>query len=137
MARRAEVEGLLAVAQKECRILSEKLLQNSSSAKHAEDKKQRMEVAIEVAKASEQRLISQLTELREETRRQVALSESMLRIEAGLASRSEEEKNSLVHERDALVKTVEGLRKEIADSSLLSDQRSRSLEEELRSARIR
>ena len=137
MARRAEVEGLLVAQQKESRILSEKILQMTHSNKNTEDAIGRYEIEAQVSKASEQRLMTQVAELREELKRQASLSESMLRIEQGLASRMEEEKNSLTTERDMLLKTVENLRKDLADNSLLGDQKVRSLEEELKSTRAK
>ncbi len=135
MARRAEVEGLLVAQQKECRILSEKLLQIGHNTKVTEDAIGRLEVEVQVSKASEERLMQQVAEYREELKRQASLSDSMLRIESGLSSRMEEEKNSLVIERDSLLKTLENLRKDLADNTLLGDQKIRSLEEDLRTTR--
>jgi len=137
MARRAEVEGILAAQQRESRILEQKLLQSEAKQRQLEEQVRRLESSYEVATASEARLIAQLSDQREEHKRQASLTESMLRIEAGLSSRVEEEKNALMQERDALLKSVEHLRKDLADNGLLTDQKVRSLEEELRSARAK
>ena len=130
MTRRVEVEGLLVAQQKESRALGEKLQQSLGAQRNLEENIRRLEVSNEVAKASELRLISQLTELREENKRQVSLGESMLRIESGFSSRIEEEKNTLVSEKEALSKLVEKLRKDLSDNQLMYDQKVRSLEEE-------
>merc|ERR1711871_160570 len=135
LGRRAEVEGLLLAAQKESRVLNEKVLQCEHSVKVAEDHIQRLEIENQVAKTNETRLAQQVSEAREELRRQHSLSESMSRMESGLMARIEGEKNSLVEERDTLLKTVENLRKDLADNNLMGDQKIRSLEEELRETR--
>ena len=136
-ARRSEVEVLYATQQREIRLLNEKLHQISNEKRLLEDAAQRLQVNIEVSRASERRLETQLKDLRDEIGRQGSLMESMRKIEAGLASRTEDEKNSLLIERDSLVKTVENLRKEAQNSSLFYDQKIRSLEEESRLTRLK
>ena len=61
----------------------------------------------------------------------------MRRIESGLTTRVEEEKATLMQDRDTLAKALEGLRKQAADRSLVDDERVRALEDDLREARTR
>ena len=72
-----------------------------------------------------------------QVRRQASLTESMRRIESGLTTRVEEEKATLMQDRDTLSKALEGLRKQAADRSLVDDERVRALEDDLREARTR
>ena len=60
-----------------------------------QDAARRAEIELEVTKAAEGRLLTQLADAREEARRQASLGESMRRIEAGLTTRVEEEKTAL------------------------------------------
>ena len=130
------------------------------------DTLRRTEIELEVTKAAEGRLLTQLADAREEVRRylcddllsrflshtlsthplhplclqvrrQASLTESMRRIESGLTTRVEEEKATLMQDRDTLSKALEGLRKQAADRSLVDDERVRALEDDLREVRAR
>jgi hypothetical protein len=61
--------------------------------------------------------------------------EHLHRIESGLKSRSESEKEQAIAERDDLAKVNEALRKQMDDKVLLLEQRLHAQEEELRALR--
>lgn len=134
-ARRAEVETLNVNQQKEIRLLNDKLLQMTNDLRQTQDQMKRLEIKVEVSSAAEKRLQERIEDLRKENERQASLTESMRRIEVGLSGRIEDEKKSLERERDSLVKTVENLRKEAQNASLVYDQKIRSLDEDVRSSR--
>ena len=83
------------------------------------------------------RLIVQLSEAREETKRHVNLVEQLHRIESGLQSRVEAEKEALVHDKSVLQNSFEALRKQLDERNLLDEQRSKVTEDELRLLRNR
>lgn len=83
------------------------------------------------------RLIVQLSEAREETKRHVNLVEQLHRIESGLQSRVEAEKEALVHDKSVLQNSFEALRKQLDERILLDEQRSKVTEDELRLLRNR
>ena len=83
------------------------------------------------------RLIVQLSEAREETKRHVNLVEQLHRIESGLQSRVEAEKEALVHDKSVLQNSFETLRKQLDERNLLDEQRSKVTEDELRLLRNR
>jgi len=83
------------------------------------------------------RLIVQLSEAREETKRHVNLVEQLHRIESGLQSRVEAEKEALLHDKSVLQNSFEALRKQLDERNLLDEQRSKVTEDELRLLRNR
>jgi nucleoprotein TPR len=78
-----------------------------------------------------------LNEAREETKRHILLVEHINRIESGLQSRAEAEKENLQKEKEALLHSVETLRKQLDDRALLEEQRTKVAEEEIRALRSR
>lgn len=133
--RRAELEGLLIVEQKNAKTITEHMMQVTEAHKVTQEALRRAEVARDVSIAAEERLIQQLAEAREETRRQSALSDSLMRIEHGLSSRAEETASTAAKERDSLQGALDRTRQEMENRTLLSDQRILSLEEDLRQLR--
>ena len=83
------------------------------------------------------RLIVQLSDAREETKRHVTLVEQLHRIESGLQSRVEAEKEALVHDKSVLQSSFEALRKQLDERNLMDEQRSKVTEDELRLLRNR
>ena len=127
--RRLDMERLLVESQKDARAKDELLLQAHEALRTAQvnallspthpclshaapshlvhraldftqDAARRAEIELEVTKAAEGRLLTQLADAREEARRQASLGESMRRIEAGLTTRVEEEKTALAQVPD-------------------------------------
>ena len=133
--RRLDIERLLVEQQQEMRKKDDSILQISDNLRITQDLNRRLEIDLEVTKAAESRLLHQLEESREEVRKQMSLSDSIRRIESGLTVRIEEEKSSLITEKDSLLKTVDMLRKQLNERSLIEDQRIRLLEDDLRVAR--
>jgi chromosome segregation ATPase len=123
--------------ERESRNRDDRLAQTHETLRTTQDALRRAEIDLEVTKAAESRLIVQLGDAREEVKRQQSFAESVRRIEAGLSSRVEEEKAGLLQERDSLSRTLEVIRKQVADRTLVEDQRIQSLEEDLRAARAR
>ena len=128
--RVVELLSSLRAKEEECRNQAEKLRESTLSAGKSE-------AQLTASKKSQERLEQQINALREDTKSQSLLAESMRRIEAGLSQRLAEEKETVVLERDALLRTVEDLRKQATERSLSSDQRGRALEDEVRGLRAR
>lgn len=135
--RRLDMEKLILEHQRESRNKDDQLRQAADSIRSIQDSLRRAHVEVEVSKAAESRYSSQICELREEIKRQASLSESVHRIEAGLSSRTEEEKLSLISERDFLSKTLEQLRKQVGDKALLDEQHLRSVEDDLKALKTK
>ena len=135
--RRMEIERTLLDAQKEVRSREDRIAQLHDELRVAQETQRRAEIDAEVAKASEGRLVAQLSESREETRRHVSLVEHINRIESGLQSRAQAEKEVLVSENQSLKASFDTVRKQLDDRTLLDEQRSKVAEEELRSIRTR
>jgi nucleoprotein TPR len=133
--RRSEAEGLLLSQQKEARQLQDMLLQLRESLRLTEEKARRSDIAVEVGRAAEVRLQTQIKDLRDEIGRQSALSESMGRIEASLASRMQEEREGLEREVQSLTQALDRNRKEFSESVMISEQKVQTLEDELRLSR--
>lgn len=130
--RKMEIETLLVSQQKECKSKEEQLLQLRDEFRALTEKVRHAEMQMEIAKTNESRLLTQLNDTREEMKRQIALSESVARIEAGLASRVESEKETLVAENTRLTTLVEKLRKDNKEDMMMFEQRNKANEEELR-----
>lgn len=135
--RRLDVEREMLETQRTLRLKEESIFQHSLSIKSLEETIGRLQVDLEVTKASESRLMNQLSDQKEELKRQMSLSESIHRIETGLSSRIEEEKTTLLQERDQLSKYLENLRKQMAQKELVDDQRIRTLTDDLKSTQQR
>lgn len=93
--RKLDVEKELLETQRLVRQKEDSIFSSNQTIKSQEDVLRRLQVELDVSRAGEARLITQLAEQREEIKRQMSLTESIQRIEAGLASRIEEEKASL------------------------------------------
>lgn len=120
--RRLEMERLLVEQQREAQVKDDAIMQINDSLRTAQDASRKSDIEVEVIKAAESRLLVQLADAREELKRQTSFSESVRRIESGLNGRVEEEKALLVQERDGLSRALEGLRKQVADRTLVEDQ---------------
>eukprot|EP01041_Mallomonas_annulata_P007955 gene7955-16288_t len=134
--KRSELEGLLVSHQKEVRHSEERFHFISDSLRSVQENLRRSETALEGSKNAELRLISQLSDAREELQKQRVLTDAMLRIEAGLTGRVEEDKATLIRERDTLLTTLESTKKDSSNRILILEQRVCSMEEELRTSRM-
>ena len=135
--RRLEMERTLLEAGKEARGKEDRIAELYEQLRVSQDSQRRAEIEAEVARASETRLIAQIAEAREETRRHVSLVEHINRIESGLQSRVEAEKEALAAENESLKASYDTLRKQLDDRTLLDEQRAKVAEEEIRSIRSR
>lgn len=135
--RRLELERTLLSANKEVRSREDRIAELQDQLRASQDSQRRAEIDAEVAKSAETRLIAQIAEAREETRRHVALVEHINRIESGLQGRSEAEREALLAENEALKASYDTLRKQLDDRTLLDEQRAKVAEEEIRSIRTR
>jgi nucleoprotein TPR len=130
--RRAEIEGLLVSQQREVHAREETIMQLNDSLRAAQERTRQAEVEAEVSKLSEERLIAQQAELREELKKQSALSESVYRIESSLANRMQEEREELKKEVDSLQHTLDKVRREHSETVMMHEQKIQTQEEELR-----
>jgi nucleoprotein TPR len=135
--RRLDIERTLIDLQREIRTKDDKVAELSDQLRSSADAQRRADIEVEVAKASETRVVAQLCEAREEVKRHASLAEYLQRIEAGLQSKAEEDKEALVREKDALTRAYETLRRQVDERGLIEDQRLRCLEDDLRSAKSR
>ena len=135
--KRSELQALLISFQKDCRSKDDSIQQHLDQLRAANETIRRYEIDLEVTKKSEERLMTQVTELKEDYRKQASVSDSLRKIEQGLVGQKESQLASVIRERDALLRAVEGLRKELADSVLLTEQKSAALDSELRILRGR
>ena len=133
--RRAEMEGLLIAQQKEGHAREETIMQLNDALREAQERSRQAIVQAEVSKASEERLVTQLAELREELKRQSALSESVYRIEASLANRMQEEREGLQTEVESLQHSLDKVRRENSETVMMYEQKVQTQEEELRISR--
>ena len=135
--RRMELEKSLLEYQREVRVREDSLTTVREELRQSQDQMRRQEIELEVTKQSESRLIQQVNEAREEVKRHANLTDYLHRIEAGLQSRSEEEKETLLRERDSLKKAYETLRKQVDDKNAIDEQKSKAVDDELRSLRTK
>lgn len=135
--RRMDLERTMLEQQKELRIRESTIAQHQETIRSIQDSLRRAEIEAEVAKASESRMVQQLTEAREEVKRHADLASYLHRIESGLQIRAEEEKANLLQEKDALKKALETLKKQTEDKALIDEQKARVLDDELRSLRVK
>jgi nucleoprotein TPR len=133
--KRIETERTLLELQRELRNKSVIVSDLNEQIRIVTDEKRRAEIDKEVSRASENRINLQLIDCREEIKRYSSLIDHLHRIESGLKSRSEEEKETISRERDILAASYESLRKQIDEKSLIEDQRIKSMDDELRSLR--
>ena len=133
--RRMEAEGLLIAQQVETRKQSDALIQMRESLRLAEEKIRQGEIRAEVGSASEARMQAQIQELRDEIVKQGELSESMSRIEATLVSRQTLEREQLERDVQTLTDLAERRRKELNETVLIGEQKTQTLEDELRLCR--
>ena len=134
--KRMELENTVIQAQKEHRHIENQLNQNQESVHKLEELLKRKEVECEVLKGSEQRLMTNVTDLREELKRQVGLLESVHRMELSLSSRVEEDKLQLKAECEHLKAAQSAARKEYSENLLLSEHKILKLEDELKQYRV-
>lgn len=130
--RRSEIEGLLLSQQKESRSKEEFILQMQDSIKLLQEKLRSTEVKAEVSAEAEKRLNVQLAELREEMKKQVALVESISRIENSLISRSQTEKEALANELQSVTNSYEKLKKDFNEEVAILQQKLQSSVDEVR-----
>jgi hypothetical protein len=133
--KRYELEKSISALMQDVRAKEDKAASANARLRLIEDELKRAQIDLEVLRLSESRLSSQLAEQREEVKRQVAVGDSIRRIEAGVASRLEEEKASLQIERDTLQSSLDSFRKEVANKELITGQRIASLTEDVRGLR--
>lgn len=135
--RRLDIERTLVDLQRDLRARDDRIAEANEKLRTVAEAQRRADIEVEVARASESRVVAQLQEAREEVKRHASLAEYLQRIESGLQSKAEEEKDALTRERDALARNYEALRKQVDERGLIEDQRLRSLEDDLRSAKAR
>ena len=136
-ARRSELQSLLISFQQDSKRKDDELRQRLEELRTSEERCRHLEIEAEVLRKSEDRLTLQLNEVRDDLKKQAALGDSIRRIEQGLVGQKEEELATAVREKESLIKSMEALRKEYSDQSLLSEQRVAALESELRILRQR
>ena len=82
--RRIDAEKELLENQRLLRLKEDSIFQQTQTIKSLEDKIQQLQVEVEVTKLNEHRLVIQISEAKEEVKRQISLTESIQRIEAGM-----------------------------------------------------
>ena len=135
--RRNELQSLLISFQQDSKRKDEQVQQRAEDLRAAREQGRLLEIEAEVLRKSEERLTRQLNEAREDLKKQAALGDSIRRIEQGLVGQKEEELATVIREKESLLKSIEALRKEYSDQSVLNEQRIVSLESELRILRQR
>ena len=85
--RRIDAEKELLENQRLCRLKEDSIFQQTQTIRSLEDKIQQLQVEVEVTKLNEHRLVIQISEAKEEVKRQISLTESIQRIEAGMCMR--------------------------------------------------
>lgn len=118
--------------QREVHVREETIMQLNDSLRAAQERTRQAEVQAEVSKLSEERLIAQQAELREELKKQSALSESVYRIESSLANRMQQEREELKNEVESLQHTLDKVRREHSETIMMHEQKIQTQEEELR-----
>ena len=134
--KRAELEGLLLSQQHEIKQKNELIRGHMDEIHKIQEKLHRVEVELEVSKLSEDRLLSHISELREDMRKQSGLNDAILRIEAGLSSQNEEQISSLTMEKNNLMKEIASLKKDLSDLNILNNQKVLSTFEEIKYLRL-
>jgi nucleoprotein TPR len=135
--KRSELQALLLSFQQESRGKDDRLMQLQDELRSANENARRLQVDREVAVKAEERLVTQLAELKEDFKKQASVGDSIRKIEQGLSGQKEEELSKLNRERESLIKSVEALRKELSDNSIISEQRYTTLEAETKGLRQR
>ena len=133
--RKDQVENMVRALEQESYEKNASLVSANEKMRVLESELRGAACEVEVARAAEQRLLLQLAEQREEIKNQVALGDSIRRIESGLSSRMEEERLAVIAERDALASNIEALRKKIVERGIIEEERTLQLDGELRAAR--
>ena len=82
--RRIDAEKELLENQRLLRLKEDSIFQQTQTIRSLEDKIQQLQVEVEVTKLNEHRLVIQISEAKEEVKRQISLTESIQRIEAGM-----------------------------------------------------
>ena len=135
--RRNEMQSLLISFQQESKRKDAEVQQRTEDLRAAREQCRHLDIEAEVLRKSEERLTRQLNEAKEDLKKQAALGDSIRRIEQGLVGQREEELATIIREKESLLKSMEALRKEYSDQSILNDQRTVALESELRILRQR
>ena len=129
--RKKDLEDTISVAQKELKQKNDTIKQEQDRVRQCEERLHKSEIDVKVCKQSEERTVVLLQEEREKSKKQLSLDGSIRRIETGLISRLEEEKSSLLSEKEAMLNTVESLRKQMHDKSVIDDEKIKLLEGQL------
>ena len=135
--RRLEMERTLLDLHKEVRTKDDQISELSDELRRAHDAQHKAETEAEIAKNAQERAVQQAADAREEVKRHVDLVQQLHRIESGLQSRAETERENLIREKESIAQAYETLRKQLDDRSLIEEQRSKVSEEELRTLRAR
>lgn len=129
--RKKDLEEAAVAAQKELKQKNDAIKQEQDRVRQCEEKLHKCEIEVKVCKQSEERTVALLQEEREKNKKQLSLDESIRRIETGLLSRLEEEKSSLLAEKEVMLNTVESLRKQMHDKTIIDDEKIKLLEGQL------
>ena len=121
--RKNDLEEAISVAQKELKQKNDTIKQEQDRLRQCEERLHKSEIDVKVCKQSEERTVALLQEEREKNKKQLSLDGSIRRIETGLISRLEEEKSSLLSEKEVMLTTVESVRKQMHDKSIIDDEK--------------
>jgi len=128
---RLDLESLVAELERRVQRLDAEVIDSAATARAAEDSCRAAETEAALARSAEHAAEEALAVLREDTKAEAILAEGLRRVEAGLAARHADEKESLTRDRDALARDLLALRKQLHELEILSSQRCASLDAEL------
>lgn len=130
--RRSELEENILSLQKELHQKDNSIHEYFTEIRQLRDQYRQKEIDYEVSKASEQRLASQINDLKEELKRHSQLTEHLHRIEISLSSRAEEEKQFLLQEKEALKTAYDSYRRSSEEKLVALEQSLRIQEREVK-----
>lgn len=132
LSRKMEMERTLQEAHREIRQRDERIGDLQEQLRFSKDAYHRLEVELEVTKASEVRLVHQVSEIREEMKRSVSFAEQLHRIEQDLHDRAEHERERVLREKEILENSYKTVKQQLDEKVLYEQQRIQSAEDSVR-----
>eukprot|EP01039_Chlorochromonas_danica_P002590 gene2590-2832_t len=132
LSRRMEMERTLQEAHREIRQRDERIGDLQEQLRFSKDAYHRLEVELEVTKASEVRLVHQVSEIREEMKRSVSFAEQLHRIEQDLNDRAEHDRERVLREKEILENSYKTVKQQLDEKVLYEQQRIQSAEDSVR-----
>lgn len=130
-----ELQNKIIQIENNYRVIENKYTLSESNIATLKNNLSSTQIELKSVKKSEMNLTKQLTESYDNLSKQSSFDKSIKRIEADLILKSEVEKNILIQERDALLKNISSLHREMSEQSINDDQRCRLLSSDLKDAR--